>query len=193
VVSEDPPAASSRRGLLIGAGAAAAGAAAAIAACGSKGASQTTSGATPSPASLVDIQLLNRALELERRTAALYTATVPLLTGRAHAAGKLFLAQELAHASELTGLIQRAGGKPRMPRASYNLGHPRGPHEVFRQLIALENAQVAGYLDAIAQLSTAKARAAVASILANDAQHLSVALLTLGRNPIPAAFVTGRI
>jgi hypothetical protein len=59
-------------------------------------------------------------------------------------------------------------------------------------LVTLENAQVAAYLDAITQLNKSSDRASVASILANDAQHLSVALLTLGRNPIPEAFVTGR-
>jgi hypothetical protein len=63
---------------------------------------------------------------------------------------------------------------------------------VSEVLVRLENAQIAAYLDAITQLNQSSDRAAIASILANDAQHLSVALLTLGRNPIPDAFVAGR-
>ena len=44
----------------------------------------------------------------------------------------------------------------------------------------LERAQIAAYLDAIPQLSPGPVRAAVASILANDAQHLAVLRLTQG-------------
>jgi bacterioferritin (cytochrome b1) len=189
VVSDDTDDAASRRTLLTVA--AAAGVAAGIAACGSGRSSKTRSGAQPSPAHEVDIQLLNGALDLEYRAIALYTAAVPLLTGRSHTAAKLFLEQELAHASTLMGYIALAGGKPHRQRSSYDFGHPRGSRALFALSAKLEQAQVANYLNAITQLSLPRMRAAVASILANDAQHLSVAELTLGHNPIPSAFVTG--
>jgi bacterioferritin (cytochrome b1) len=192
VVSENPDAASRRTLLTVAGATALAGAVAGISACGSGSASKSGSTTSPPPANEVEIRLLNRALDLEYRAAALYTAIVPLLAGRAHAAAKLFLEQELAHATTLAGLIANAEGKPTKQRSNYDIGRARGLHGVFEMLVTLENAQVAAYLDAITQLNRSSDRASVASILANDAQHLSVALLTLGRNPIPEAFVTGR-
>lgn len=192
MVSEEPGATASRRTLLRVAGATAAAAAAAgITACGSNGSSHTRGASNLPPASQVDIQLLNRMLAVEYRAAAFYTATVPLLSGRAHAAAKLFLEQELAHATELSGLIQRSGGKPRDPRGSYDFGQPRGMREIFALLVPLEQAQISGYLDVISQLSTDSKRAAIAAMLANDAQHLSVVQLLLGHDPVPTGFVTG--
>ena len=41
------------------------------------------------------------------------------------------------------------------------------------------------------QVSPGEARAAVAAILANDAQHVSLLRAELGMDPLPAAFVTG--
>ncbi len=192
MVSEEPGADASRRRLLrlAGSGVAAA-CAAGIAACGSDSKSKTSPAVAPPPPSQVDIALLQRALALEYKAAAFYTATVPLLGGRAHAAAKLFLEQELAHVTELSGLIQRSGGKPRQPRANYNFGQPRGMRQIFTTLVMLENAQIAGYLDAISQLSTDTKRAAIAAIMANDAQHLSVVQLSLGHDPVPTGFVTG--
>jgi len=188
VVSDNPGAASSRRALLKLAGDTTA---AAIAGCGSGSSSKTHTRTQPSPANQVDIQLLNSALDLEYRAIALYTAAVPVLSGRAHAAAKLFLEQELAHASTMMGYIALAGGKPHKQRSSYDFGHPRGARGIFAVAARLEQAQIANYLNAVTQLSLPRMRAAVASVLANDAQHLSVAMLTLGRNPISSAFVTG--
>jgi hypothetical protein len=193
VVSENECAATSRRTLLRVAGASAtAGVLAGVSACGSGSSARTHTAPISTPAMQVDIQLLNGALDLEYRAIALYTAAVPLLGGRAHAAAKLFLEQELAHASTLISLIGDSNGKPNKQRPSYDFGHPRGRRGLFALLVTLENQQVASYVNAITQLSTGPIRAAIASILANDAQHLSVSLLLLGRNPIPAAFVTGQ-
>jgi bacterioferritin (cytochrome b1) len=176
------------------AGTTAAGAAVAagLAACGSKGSAHTHTAPPPSPPEQVDIQLLNAALDREYRAIALYTAAVPLLRGRAHTAAKLFLQQELAHASTLMGYIAQVGGRSNKQRSSYDFGNPRGVKGLFQVIVMLENQQIAGYLDAITQLSTPQMRAAVAAVLANDAQHLSVAELLLGDNPVPTGFVTGQ-
>ena len=184
---------SGRRQLLTGAGASlAAGAAVVLAGCGSqahlpKHAAKTA----PAPVRRRDVQILNAALYLERRTVAAYIAGIPLLPHDQAKAAKQFLNEELEHTGELLGLIKAAKGIA-IPRApSYNIGHPGDGDEVLALLHELESAQIAGYVKAIPELSPGPVRAAVATILANDAQHLSILRLEQGENPVPSAFVTG--
>ena len=54
-----------------------------------------------------------------------------------------------------------------------------------------ENKVIANFIDMIPELSSGSTRATIASIVANDAQHVSVLRLTLHKSPIPDAFVTG--
>jgi Ferritin-like domain len=139
-----------------------------------------------------DVESFNRALDLERRSIAAYTAGIPLLQGSDAMAAKQFLSQELAHAGELLGLIRDAGGTA-IPRvASYDLGHPRTARQVLALLEMLENRQIAAYVAAIPTLSTGSVRASVASILADDAQHVSILRVALGSTAATSAFVTGR-
>ena len=139
-----------------------------------------------------DVQILNAALALERRTVAAYTAGIPLLPWSMAKTAKQFLNEELQHTGELLALIKAAGGIA-PPRAdSYAIGHPHDAGGVLRLLHQLESTQIAGYLRAIPRLSPGPLRAEVASVLANDAQHLSILRLAQGTNPLPSAFVTGR-
>jgi hypothetical protein len=138
-----------------------------------------------------DVAILNAALALERRTVAAYTAGIPLLDHPDQKAAKQFLNEELQHTGELLALIKAAGGIA-PPRAdSYEIGHPRGGAGVLALLHELERAQIAGYVKAIPKLSPGPVRAAVASILANDAQHIAIIRIAQGLNPVPSAFVTG--
>ena len=148
----------------------------------------TTSG--PVPDSL-DAVLLNHLLDLEHLGIAAYTAGIPLLSLSGRKEGRLFLTQELSHAGELGGLVKQAGGKPHKGRETYDLGHPRTEEDVLKLLHGIEHAQIDAYLDAIPKVSLGSTRAALAAMLANDAQHISVLRLSLGRRPIPTALVTG--
>ena len=56
----------------------------------------------------------------------------------------------------------------------------------------VENMQIAAYVDAIAVLEPGTLKQQVASILANDAQHIAVVRAALGQPAVPSAFVTGR-
>jgi hypothetical protein len=185
----------SRRGLLKAAGAGVAGGAALLlAACGGSHApstqATTTTSSEPVPNSL-DAALLNHLLDLEHMGIAAYTAGIPLLSPAGRKDGQLFLTQELSHAGELGGLVKQAGGKPHKGRETYNLGHPRTEEDVLNLLHRIERAQINAYLDAIPKVSLGSTRAALAAVLANDAQHISVLRLSLGRRPIPTALVTG--
>ena len=145
----------------------------------------------PPPVRSTDVVLLDRLLDLERHTVAAYVAGIPLLGHPEAKTAKQFLDEELQHTGELLSLIKAAGGKfPDRPR-SYDLGHPRTPADVLALLHTLERAQITAYLEAIPLLSPGAVRAAAASILTSDAQHIAILRLAQGQTPAPSAFVTG--
>jgi hypothetical protein len=139
-----------------------------------------------------DVELLQHLLHLEHVGIAAYTAGTPLLPAATVKAGKLFLNDELSHAGALSGLIRAAGGKPIKPAPSYDLGHPRTGDEVLALLHRVEAAQITAYLDALPRLAPSSVKRSVASILANDAQHVAVVRAALGQPAVPSAFVSGR-
>ena len=146
----------------------------------------------PRAARRADVKILNAALDLEYELIAAYTAGIPLLAGAGKTAAQRFLGQDLSHAGELQGLVHEAGGKSNKPQPSYDLGRPRTGTDVLRLLHSLESAMIAAYLDAIPSLSAGHVRASVASMVANEGQHVSILRAVLGLPPIPSAFVTGR-
>ncbi len=194
VADDDGAASHTRRALLrTSTGGVAAGAlvaATAVAGCGN-GSRRPDVHKIPPSARGTDVMVINGLLDLCERTIAAYTATVPLFGGHLHAAMKQFLDQDLDHAGELYRLIKQAGGQANKPRPSYDLGQPRGRKDLLALLHGLEAQMVARYLAAIPQLSPGSVRAAIASILASDAQHVVVLRLALRLDPLPSAFVTG--
>lgn len=188
--SEDPSEAdaSSRRRLLRAAGAGLAGAL--LAGCG--GESLRAQVHDAKPILHTDVDLLNHLLHLEHVAIAAYTAGTPLLAPQTLKAGQLFLNDELAHAGALAGLVRAAGGKPIKPAPSYDLGHPRSSEEVLALLHRVERAQISAYLEALPRLEPATVRQSIASILANDAQHVAVVRAALGKPAVASAFANGR-
>jgi hypothetical protein len=178
----------SRRGLLRAAGAGLAGAF--VAGCGSQSLKAQVHNSAPVLGT--DVDLLNHLLYLEHWAIAAYTAGTPLLAPSVTKAGQLFLNDELSHAGSLAGLVKAAGGKPIKPSPSYPLGRPRSSDDVLRLLHAIENAQLSAYLNAVTRLEPGFVKSSVASILANDAQHVAVVRAALHQPAVPTAFVTGR-
>jgi len=188
-----PDGRASRRALLTGAGTALAGGTLALAGCGSAEIGKQAVKKTSARVQAKDIAVLNQALALERRTVAAYIAGMPLLTFSQRKAARQFLNEELEHTGELISLIKAAGGKA-PPRAdSYALGHPIAGPGVLAVLHSLESLQISRYLEWIPQLSPGPVRAAVASILTVDAQHLSMVRVLEGQVPVPGPFVTGSV
>lgn len=183
----------SRRALLRRAGAGVlAVSAAASAACGSSQPVPSSVKRAAPPVRSADITLLNRLLDLERQTVAAYVAGIPFLLHPQVKIAQQFLQEELQHTGELLALIKAAGGQSPLRRASYDLGHPSTADQVLALLHGLERAQIAAYLEAIPRLSPGAVRAAAASILTNDAQHIAILRLTQRQVPAPSPFVTGR-
>ena len=183
----------SRRALLGGATAALAGATSlALSGCGVKASTGAHSmrKARP-PVRQADITLLEGLLDLERHTVAAYTAGIPWLGHDDAKTAKQFLNEELQHTGELISLIKAAGAHAPPRRAPFDLGHPAGAAGVLELLHGLERAQIITYLDAIPRLSPGPVRAAAATILASDAQHIAMLRLAQGEPPLAGPFLTG--
>ena len=188
MVSSSRAAASTRRALLSASGAAAA---AVLAGCGSSS-HQFKVREIPLAARGSDIEILNRLLEIEYRAITAYTAGIPLVSGDIQDAAKLFLTQEISHAGELSGLIRKAGTKATKQKADYDIGpRPRTPADVLALWHEWERVQISAYLNELPNLAPGPVRAAVASIVANDAQHVAVLRSALGLDPLAVAFVSG--
>jgi len=183
----------SRRALLkdAGAGLAAAGAFGLLGCGRSAPATAGTGGTSSTPIVPSDVSILAAALELERRTVAAYVAAIPLLDHDNAPMGRTFLEEELEQTGELIVLIRMAGGKA-SPRAnSYAIGRARDQPQALALLHGFERLQIASYLQWVPRLSTASTRAAVASVMAADAQHIAVLRATSGEPALASAFVTG--
>lgn len=174
----------SRRELLrVAAIAAGGGSAALLAACGGGGSKP------PKIDAEADADVLNQALLAE------YTAVAVYRAGRAHVSGRnralldTLLAQEQQHVAALTRAIRTLGGRPLEPQAADAVRVPaRG---VMAFAVDVEHTETAGLADAVGKLTTPNVRALVASIFANDAQHLAFVRRAIGRQPIPDALVEG--
>jgi hypothetical protein len=183
----------SRRALLSRAGATLGGAGAVVlSGCGRRAKSGRKAVKQLAPAiRRSDLELLGNALELERRAVAAYIAGIPLLARPDAKTAKQFLNEELQHTGELLALIKAAGGQAPPRAASYDIGHPRDAAGVLALLHTLEAVQITNYVRSIPRLAPGPVRAAVASILANDAQHIAMLRLAQGQPAVPSAFVTG--
>ena len=173
----------SRRGFFGASGAAVGGGSAALlAACGG--------GDEKEPAA--DVDILNSAIDLEHMSIAAYTAGAPLLQGEVLTLARQFLGHEKEHANELSQIVLEAGGRPNKPKPRYDFAKFDSQQDVLRLIANLENVAIAAYIDALPKLSSGDLRATAASIVTDEAEHLSVALGRLGQPQVPSAFVVGK-
>jgi hypothetical protein len=168
----------------------AAGLALALAGCGRAHPAAVHVAKLPPNLKAVDAAIFNALIDAEYVVAAAYIAGIPLLSDHNLRAAKHFLVHEISHITQLSNLVNVAHGVPNGPRASYDLGHPRSQTQVLDVIHRAEQATIRAYLDAIPKLSPGAPRAAAASILANEAQHVSVVRRNLGLDPVPDAVVT---
>jgi hypothetical protein len=159
----------SRRGLL-GAGALAG---LAAAGCGDR---------TPDRPPLGDAAVLGSLLGVELELVAAWSA----LAARGGHGGLAddVLARERAHARQLASAGARRRAAPGDVRAAAR-AVPGGGLEA---VLALERAAAAAYLDALPGLRAPDARELAFALHAAEAQHASVVLSALGRDPLPDAF-----
>lgn len=145
----------------------------------------------PDESDQADAELISGVLDLELRTIAAYKAGAGRLRGSALALAKAFVEQEQAHADAWTGAITELGERPDGAKGSYDFPPLRTQAQVLRFLLELENVAIAEYIDLLPKLTQTDLRATAASIITTEAEHVSVLLEALGRDPVPGAFVTG--
>jgi rubrerythrin len=146
----------------------------------------------PDESDEADVEILNSALDLELMAVAAYKAGAGRLKGELLQVAKLFLEHEQEHADGLAAAIKDADGVHNRAKSSYDFQVLRTQADALRFAVDLENTAIAAYIDALPKLSQDDLRATAASIITNEAEHLSVLLDALGRDPVPAAFVTGQ-
>jgi hypothetical protein len=162
----------------------------AFAGCGRSHPAAVHVASLPPELKAVDAAIFNGLIDAEYAATAAYIAGVPVLSDHNARAAKHFLVQEVSHITQLSNLVNVAHGTPHGPRPSYDLGHPRNETQVLELIHRAEQVTIRAYLDAIPKLSPGAARAAAASILANEAQHASIIRRNLGLDPVPDALVT---
>lgn len=143
--------------------------------------------------------LLAAAVTLEHNAVFAYTtaASARGLGPRTRALARLFAVQDRAHvdalATALRGMNESVPSPP--TRAAFVPGLERavGSDAAFvPYAIRLERAAIAGYRDAQRQLVDVRLMQSMASIMANQAQHLVLWREEAGDEPVPSAFEAGR-
>jgi rubrerythrin len=138
-----------------------------------------------------DAAMLDAALEIELSLAALYAAIEPRVPRAPRALVRRIAAQEHAHAQSLRKAIQGLGGVPTALPAK-PVGAPRNAGDALGVAVREENRAIAFYVDALPKLSADnKLRAPLASIMTNEAEHLTLLAQALGL-PAVQAFVRGQ-
>lgn len=146
----------------------------------------------PDESDQADVEILNAVLDLEFLAIAAYKQGATKLGGERLAIMKVLLEQEQAHADGLAGEIKNLDGTPNRAKRDYDFPQLRTEADVLRFALDLEDTAIAAYIDALPKFSEKELRATAASIITSEAEHASVLLDALGREPVPEAFVTGK-
>ena len=173
---------------------AAGGAAAALASCGGEGNPQVTPTVSPDQARS-DAAVMNALLDLERTAVLAYSIGLRRLSGAPRAVAARFLEHEREHERAVRRAIRGLGAQPTpaRPARAYTSGFPRlrTAQEVLRFALDVENTQVSAYGDSLGSIVTPELRTELASILAVEAEHMSVILGALHEPQASQALVTG--
>jgi hypothetical protein len=177
-----------RRALLLGALAALL--AGALGGCGGGGGS---SGTTDKER---DARTLNEILGRQLAAVAAYGQVLPTLHGADQAAAQQFRAQEQEHVDATTKTLRGIGGEADPPAETIETSELKTRADSLEFLYEMESATLDAELGAVGKLTVDWPRPLLASMAANQAQHLVLLRRALGAKPletVPAAFETGEI
>jgi len=143
--------------------------------------------------------LVREAVDLEQHAVVVYGAGAEGLSGDLAETCRVFGDQDREHAEGLSRVLRHFRGEPPLepegPHAVRGLESAveGGPETFARFALRLEEAAVAFYYEAQAELRDKALLSATVSIMANQSQHLVVLRRALGREPLPSAFETGGV
>jgi rubrerythrin len=186
---------SRRDALRLGALGAGGGLAAVLAGCGGGGKSATVPTIGPDEIA-ADAGAMASLLEVERTAVIAYGLAEQRLAGRpARGVAREFMRHEQEHQRAILRAMRalHAYIPPPRPRSRYTAGFPtiQTDQQALRFILDVENTQVSAYADALQNVLTPELRATVASILAAEAEHMSVVLGELHQPQAPQSLVTG--
>jgi len=178
-----------RRALLLGALAVLA--AGALSSCGG-----ASGGSSASADKERDARVLNEILGRQLAAVAAYGEVLPHLRGADLAAAQQFRAQEQEHVDATTKTLRGIGGEADPPAETIEAGDLKTRADSLEFIYEMESATLDAELGAVGKLTVEWPRPLIASMAANQAQHLVLLRQALGAKPpeaVPSAFETGEI
>lgn len=166
--------------------------AAALGACGSERPGPTTS----VPDRDLDAEVLNGILSRQLGAVAAYRAALPGLRGADRALAERLRAHEQEHVNAVTKALRGIGAAAEAEPEAIPLRRLDDRRERLLFLHELESATIDAELNAITRLTGAWPRALLATIVANQAQHLALLRQRLGAGDlaaVPSAFENGTV
>jgi hypothetical protein len=176
-----------RRALLLGAFAVLA--AGGLGGCAGGGSSGTTDKES-------DARTLNEILGRQLAAVAAYAKVLPTLHGIDHATAQQFRAQEQEHVDATTKTLRGIGGEADPPAETIETNDLNTRADSLEFLYEMESATLDAELGAVGRLTIDWPRPLIASMAANQAQHLVLLRRALGAKSaelVPSAFETGEI
>ncbi len=152
--------------------------------------------AMPSGSTADDIAILNTALGLEYQAIAAYQvgAESGLLQKPVLDVAVKFQSQHKAHAQVLASTIEKLGGTAVKAKAPADYGFPvsqlKSQADVLEFAAGLEKGAASAYLGAVPQFHNKDLAKAAASIMGDETMHWAILLNALGKDPVPAAFIS---
>jgi hypothetical protein len=162
---------------------------AALAGCGGGSSSGTTD-------MEADARTLNEILGRQLAAVAAYAEVLPTLHGADHAAAQQFRAQEQEHVDATTKTLRGIGGEADPPPETIETNDLKTRADSLEFLYEMESATLDAELNAVGKLTIDWPRPLIASMAANQAQHLVLLRRALGATAaelVPSAFETGEL
>jgi len=159
---------------------------------------EATTDAAPavSDEAAADIEVMNVALSQELTLVQVYRHSLRLLRGEDRDIARRFLAQEEEHINAITKVLRGLRGETEGEVEEVDYSDVRDAEDALLQLYEITNLQLMHYIDDVAHLETIAPRALVATMAANEAQHLTVLRQLLGSDragSVPEAFDDGEV
>jgi len=151
-------------------------------------------GSDPAVDKEADVRVLNEILGRQLAAIDAYGEALPALRGADLATARAFRAQEQEHANETTKILRGLDGESDPPAEVIEADGLATRRDALGFLYELESATIDAELNAVAELTIAWPRPAIAAMAANQAQRLVLIRRALGAGPleaVPEAFETG--
>jgi Ferritin-like domain len=161
----------------------------ALAACGKGGSSSDSSSEAER-----DAEVMNELLGRQLAAVAAYDQALSHLHGADLAAAQQFRAQEQEHVDATTKTLRGLGGEADPPAETIETDDLTTRADSLEFLYEMESATLNAELSAVGRLNDGSPRPLIASMAANQAQHLVLLRQALGAKPsetVPSAFETG--